>query len=432
MGDEGDDIHTTENIALGAIVIFLMFDILVLGTYAVCRMYGAHRYIISHYHETVSSFFSYMGDYRYRIFVAVVFCLSNMLLGAAFLTFHIRHTMSRKMDYDTRTEAKIHILLFVTSFVCAILSKLLIFPLKLGTQTCNCLCIPCTPRLSYNAHYVGGVAFLLVNPLANFAAYFGVGVVVGFNAYNSIVVSIFGASLLFGIFSLGTKHSLCTDHLCCGMIDPEERTGETIRPEKAFPKGQVMSQSVRELKAIKDAELVFRVMTKGSKSYERSHSVDSIGGGFHETNEAISRASGDGHAMDRAKSAPKTLGTAPHLHKASVLKIGDNCDLNSRNDRKETCIVKRDQRDLDAIAEESVEQKEEMETQTEATTTTNTSVSIGVLNVDEVGELTEAKRPCLRLWSTGCEIAAIFFILLGNFFVTGPNYAFVTTGNGRL
>eukprot|EP00954_Amorphochlora_amoebiformis_P027573 1386290-Amorphochlora_amoeboformis.AAC.1 len=83
MGDESDETHWTSNDILGLIAGLVIMDVLspekcllfndlefciealrslifLIGIYTTCRMYRRHRYIISHFHDTVSSFFSYM------------------------------------------------------------------------------------------------------------------------------------------------------------------------------------------------------------------------------------------------------------------------------------------------------------------------------------------------------------------------------------
>jgi len=58
---------------LGFIAVLLLMDVTAIGIFALWRMYGRHRYIISHFHDTVSSFYSYMGMPNIKICIAASF-----------------------------------------------------------------------------------------------------------------------------------------------------------------------------------------------------------------------------------------------------------------------------------------------------------------------------------------------------------------------
>eukprot|EP00466_Bigelowiella_natans_P021290 jgi/Bigna1/145459/aug1.99_g20167 len=248
------------------IITLLVADLVFIGAYSVCRMYGRRRYIISHFHDTVSSFFSYMGDSRYCVFVFSVIVISQALVLSTLVTWKYRDKRKPKQYQENWAVVHIVDLIAWASFICAVLTNLLIFPLKLGSQRCRIVGTTCTPGRSYWAHYVGGVAFLLVDPLIHFVAYLVSGFAKGFELHKVIVIAIFGSALLFGLLSLSTKHPICTRHICCGAFDPEERTERSICQKKAFPKFKgPMTKAQLELKAIADAEAMLRVLKEKSQ-----------------------------------------------------------------------------------------------------------------------------------------------------------------------
>jgi len=384
-----------------------------IGIFALWRMYGRHRYIISHFHDTVSSFYSYMGDYRFRVFVVCVISISELLALFAWATWRNRTSSESSFQDEDKIERTLATVIFAVKMTCALLTLLLVFPLKLGSQRCRCIFFDCSPLWSYRAHYIGGVAFLLINPLTSFVAYVAMAAKHGLDAPYAAALSIYGAALLFGMLSLSTKHPLCTKFIFCGRWDPDERTDKVISKEKAFPQqrrvrnpandGLNCSKVERELKAIRDAEIVLDTVLRRQSQ---------ANGGDEEREEKIGQ---------RAESTMK----------ARVVKVSSDSQRRSEGESEiGGRDGNRDEMELPSMQTPSVAMPIEGELEIEATTEASNSsrsddTSAGSSPSPDKTPLpksdvilTEAKHPFLRLWSSGCEVAAITLIIFGNALTT--------------
>mmetsp|Transcript_6032 Transcript_6032/g.9286 ORF Transcript_6032/g.9286 Transcript_6032/m.9286 type:complete len:451 (-) Transcript_6032:116-1468(-) len=450
MGDESDETHWTSNDILGLIAGLVIMDIFLIGIYTTCRMYRRHRYIISHFHDTVSSFFSYMGDYRYKIFVAVVLSMSQTLYIFAYLTWSIRRTQQG----ISLAQETLHHIIFTVCSACAVLSNLLIFPLKLGSQRFSICSLEISPGFSYRAHYIGGVALLLVNPLVNFGVYFLFALIRGWSKRRIVVMSLFGSALLAGALSLMTKHPCCTQTLCRGLCDPEDRTEKPIQPAKALRQIKGKGKKKRavkndhsargtkpntasvglgriqcELRAIRDAEDVIKQLKNAKKSSSSEEPKEDIKelGDIQSQNEEIpglvpplelegKSLSPRMMSMWGGEMSVVTVGGSTLLDLQTSVGIGKFAhgahNTRTKPDSNSSSFnALGDWIDFENLEEDAEHLNKEYERKLEDT-------------FRQIG-LTEAKRPCLRLWSTGCEIFAIGAICAANQIIATDDFAFL-------